>query len=270
MARQIAGLVGPNVEVDPTELDTALMRAGSLVAAVELRTSTNVFRVGDFGRLAEIIHALVNEPSSLSRQTVVDLVRWANGMLGGSQIDDSLKRPLQAMFAAVANATRERHVGDGADAGFSLELDAGVLVTTFVREFGEIQDGAWRFFPYANVGYGYLWDTNSQAFRLSGYEELGFGFDVTLDPNVRLGGHIVASGLLLSVTDAHGAQDLIMLGLGPHLELYELVTFELFGGVMIPLQADASGNSSPRPTVGLSAQIPLYDYLEAVAEAASE
>lgn len=235
---------------------------GHLFAAAPADASADRLDWSDLIAVAALLNRLISHTSPLGRADIVRISRWLRLFSHGLHLNSQIEHAVDAVIDSAVNATREVH-DNGAT---RLELDGGILLTSFLRSIGEVSVGDVRFFPYVNVGLGYFWDTRAANPVALGYEQIGLGVDVVLDTNVRLGGHATASGLLLSLTNEAGPVDMAMLSLGPHFSLYDLITFEISGGFVV----DLTTPNEVRPTFSFSAQLPLADYFQAVADAASD
>jgi hypothetical protein len=184
-------------------------------------------------------------------------------------IDDAVVR--RALLAAVRALQTSTRFGERGQIG-NLSVDPVAFVAAYTSEFGSARDGDWEFYPRANVGLGYLLDDSLGGAIPVGYEEIGLGVRFLWRPrpdvDLLLGAHIVASGLLISITDANGAgRDSVFVGAGLDLNVFRVIELSVSAGVLVDTGGATAG---PRYGMQFGLQVPLYDYVIALSEAAGE
>jgi hypothetical protein len=205
---------------------------------------------------------------TVTRQDVLDVLAslssWIEETITDERVRDALVAALRVARSAIRTGSSGHLLG--------LTVDPVALVGEVARELGSLRAGDWEIYPRANVAIGYLEDVSAGGAIPVGYEELGVGIRFLVRPtdglDLLFGAHLAASGLLLSITDSTGAgRDVVLVGGGVSLNVFRIVELAVTPGVLLDAGADSA---NPRFGLLIGAQVPLYDYLDALADAASD
>jgi hypothetical protein len=120
----------------------------------------------------------------------------------------------------------------------------------------------------ATVGAGYIAQEVSvggEAAAPAAYEELGVGYRWSASADVRHGPHFVASGLIHRITQNKVARDGIFVGPGWSLNIARIIDISANVGLMSNARDEAEQARGPYGAALIGLQLPLVDYLDAIA-----